>query len=105
MRASVASQPLWSERWKWRQTLESGASASANSSVTVLGSSAAECITDGENGLLCRDDADDLARVVKAALADREALAAMGQRARDTIPIPWTQLVDNVLERYRALVK
>ena len=51
------------------------------------------------------DDADDLARVVKAALADREALAAMGQRARDTIPIPWTQLVDNVLERYRALVK
>ena len=81
------------------------AAAMGTPSVTVLGSSAAECITDGENGLLCRDDADDLARVVKAALADREALAAMGQRARDTIPIPWTQLVDNVLERYRALVK
>ena len=73
-------------------------------SVTVHGSSAAECITDGENGLLCEDDSDDLARVVRDALADPDALRRMGQRARDTIPIPWTKLVDDVLERYQALL-
>ena len=80
------------------------AAAMGTPSVTVLGSSAAECITDGDNGLLCRDDSDDLARVVSAALADPESLARMGRRARDTIPIPWSTLVNGVLERYQALV-
>lgn len=80
------------------------AAAMGTPSVTVLGSSAAEGITDGDNGLLCRDDSDDLARVVSAALADPESLARMGRRARDTIPIPWSTLVNGVLERYQALV-
>ena len=80
------------------------AAAMGTPSVTVHGSSAAECITDGENGLLCEDDSDDLARVVRDALADPDALKRMGQRAHDTIPIPWTKLVDDVLERYQALL-
>ena len=80
------------------------AAAMGTPSVTVQGSSAAECIVDGENGLLCADDSDDLARVVNAALADPDALRRMGQRARDTIPIPWTKLVDDVLECYQALL-
>lgn len=80
------------------------AAAMGTPSVTVHGSSAAECITDGENGLLCEDDSDDLARVVRDALADPDALRRMGQRAHDTIPIPWTKLVDDVLERYQALL-
>ena len=80
------------------------AAAMGTPSVTARGSSAAECIADGENGLLCEDDSDDLARVVDAALANPEALAQMGRRARDTIPIPWTKLVDDVLERYAALI-
>ena len=80
------------------------AAAVGTPSVTVRGSSAAECIVDGENGLLCEDDSDDLARVIRAALSDREALRRMGENARDTIPIPWTKLVDDVLERYKALI-
>ena len=80
------------------------AAAMGTPSVTARGSSAAECVADGENGLLCEDDSDDLARVVDAALADPEALARMGRRAHDTIPIPWTKLVDDVLERYAALI-
>ena len=80
------------------------AAAVGTPSVTVRGSSAAECIVDGENGLLCEDDSDDLARVIRAALSDREALHRMGENARDTIPIPWTKLVDDVLERYKALI-
>ncbi len=80
------------------------AAAMGTPSVTVHGSSAAECIDDGQNGLLCQDDSDDLARVVNAALSDREALRRMGERARDTIPIPWSRLVDDVLDRYRTLI-
>ena len=81
------------------------AAAMGTPSVTARGSSAAECIVDGETGLLCEDDSDDLARVVDAALADPEALARLGERARDAIPIPWSQLMDDVLRRYAALIR
>ena len=80
------------------------AAAMGTPSVTVHGSSAAECIEDGVNGLLCKDDPEDLARVVDAALSDPASLAQIGERARATIPIPWTKLVDDVLARYQALL-
>ena len=81
------------------------AAAMGTPTVTIRGCSAAECIRDGENGLLCADDPADLARVVSAALADRDGLRVMGERARETIPIPWSTLLDEVLERYRRLIK
>ena len=80
------------------------AAAMGTASVAVRGSSAAECIVEGDNGYLCEDDADDLARVVDGALADPEGLARVGQRARQTIPIPWSRLLDDVLARYQALI-
>ena len=73
-------------------------------SVVVRGSSAAECIRDGENGMLCQNEPADLARVIDAALDDRELLCRMGECARRTIPIPWSILTDKVLERYRFLL-
>ncbi len=80
------------------------AAAMGTPSVAVRGSSAAECITAGENGFLCEDDSRALTRAIDAALADPEALARIGRRARDTIPIPWSKLIDDVLERYAALI-
>ncbi|MBR6408146.1 MAG: glycosyltransferase [Clostridia bacterium] len=76
------------------------AAAMGTPSVVVRGSAAAECITDGENGLLCEDNSGDLARVMNVALNDTRRLAEMGERAKSTIPIPWSELVDDVLERY-----
>ena len=76
------------------------AAAMGTVSVAVRDSSAAECIDEGVNGFLCRDDSDDLARMVNRALSDPDALTRVGQRAHDTIPIPWSRLVDGVLERY-----
>jgi len=70
----------------------------------VRGSAAAEGIRDEDNGYLCEDDAADLARVIDGALSDPEKLEAVGQRAHDTIPIPWTILVDQVLENYERLI-
>ena len=59
---------------------------------------------DGENGFLCRDDAGDLARVIDGALKDPEGLRAVGERAKATIPIPWSDLVDQVLEQYQTVL-
>lgn len=81
------------------------AAAMGTPSVVVRGSSAAEGIRDGENGFLCADDPDDLARVIDAALSDRQALERVGRAALETIPIPWSKLVDDVLQKYAGLVR
>ena len=81
------------------------AAAMGTPSVVVRGSSAAEGIRDGENGFLCADDPDDLARGIDAALSDRQALERVGRAALETIPIPWSKLVDDVLQKYAGLVR
>ena len=80
------------------------AAAVGTPSVVVRGSSAAEGIADGENGYLCEDDPEDLARVIDRALSDAGKLDEVGRRACETIPIPWSRLVDQVLERYQAII-
>lgn len=74
-------------------------------SVVVKGSSAAEPVQDGINGLTCEDLPEDLARVITAALADPEKLRQMGESARQTICIPWPGIIDQVEERYRGLIE
>ena len=81
------------------------AAAMGTPSVVVRGSSAAECVEDGETGYLCADDPDDLARVMAAALADPAALSRVGEEARRRIPVPWHTLVDEVADRYAGIVK
>ena len=81
------------------------AAAMGTPAVVVRGSSAAEAVRDGESGFLCDDDSADLARVIRAALADPARLEAVGARAKETIPIPWSELVDQVVERYREIVE
>ena len=73
-------------------------------SVMVRGSTAAEIIHDGENGLLCENDPKDLARVITGALQDPEKLKAVGDRARETIPVPWDRVMEIAAERYERLV-
>ena len=81
------------------------AAAMGTPAVVIRGSCAAEGILDGENGFLCQDDPADLARVVEAALSDPERLARVGERARATIPIPWSRLMDGVLDIYGQLIQ
>ena len=73
-------------------------------SVVVRGSAPAEVVRDGENGYLCENDAQDLARVIQSALADPEALRRVGQAARETIPVPWEKILVTAVERYERLV-
>ena len=73
-------------------------------SVMVRNSTAAEIIRPGENGLLCENDAKDLARVMTEALANPEKLQAIGKQAQETIPVPWDKVLENASERYERLV-
>lgn len=72
--------------------------------VLVRGSDAAEVVRDGENGLLCQDSAEDLCRVIAGALADPERLTALGQSAQQSIPVPWSEIMHQVVEGYARCI-
>ncbi len=81
------------------------AAAMGTPAVVIRGSCAAEGISDGENGFLCRNDPEDIARAVESALSDPERLARVGEKARETLPIPWSRLMDGVLDIYGQLIQ
>ena len=81
------------------------AAAVGTPSVVVKGSSAAEGMTDKVNGFLCEDDPADLATTIENALSDPEKLKIIGQNAKETIPIPWTKLVDDVVNEYERVIR
>jgi len=73
-------------------------------SVMVKGSTAAEIIRNGQNGLLCENDPKDLARVITEVLKDPAKLQAIGEQARETIPVPWDKVMETAAARYERLV-
>ncbi len=80
------------------------AAAVGTPALLIEGSNAAECVRNGVNGLTCRDDGDSIADALQAGLKDAELRARLGQAARETIPVPWTRLMSQVLERYQRLI-
>jgi glycosyltransferase involved in cell wall biosynthesis len=80
------------------------AAAMGTPSVVVRGSCAGESIQDGFNGFLCDDDADDLCRVIRLALDNPEATHLIGEKARETIPVTWEEVMADVVARYQELI-
>ncbi len=74
-------------------------------SVMVRGSTAAEVIQDNVNGYLCENQPGDLARVIREALSNPEKLKETGQKARETIPVPWERVLEAAEERYIRLIE
>lgn len=72
--------------------------------VCIKDSSTAECIKDGYNGILCRDTANDMYQAVKRWLLEPEALKKLGENAKQSIPVSWEQLTEQVLCRYQLLI-
>jgi len=72
--------------------------------VMVRGSCAAEIIEHGVNGFLCENDAENLCQIFKEALDDPARCAQIGQKARETIPVPWETIMETVVERYERLI-
>lgn len=80
------------------------AAAMGTPSVVINGSSAAECIEDGINGFCCENSPSSLARAIEAVLDNPELLKKAGLKAKETIPIPWNELTDMVLDRYKTVI-
>ena len=81
-------------------------SAAAGTPSVVLSNTApAEVVCDGENGFICEDSAESLSYVIERALQDTVRLKRIGDKAKKSIPIPWEIVMNNVIDRYQALVE
>lgn len=78
------------------------AAAMGTPAVVVAGSCSAEGITDGENGFICRDESGaSIAETIRRTLPQTKAA---GQRARETIPVPWARIMTQVVTEYERLI-
>ena len=78
------------------------AAAAGTPSLLIEGSCAAEGVTDGVNGFLCKNTPEDVCACMERALP---LAKAVGARARETIPKPWSGIAASVAERYAALIE
>ncbi len=81
------------------------AAAAGVPSLLVEGSSAAECIQDGENGFLCKDDPKSICDTIARAMADKPLRKHIGEAARQTLPVPWPVIIQGVRERYHQRIQ
>lgn len=78
------------------------AAAMGTPAVVVRGSCSAEGIIDGENGFICEDESGEaIARAVVRALPHTREV---GERAQETIPIPWERIMRDVVAEYERLI-
>lgn len=82
------------------------AAAQYTPGLVAEGSCAAEAIQDGVNGLIAKDNDEDVCKKMEAFFKlPEEQRKKMGENAYDTIPIPWDgQLMDTILGRYQDLI-
>lgn len=79
------------------------AAAMGTPAVVVRGSCSAEGITDGDNGFICQDESGQaIAETVLRALPHTREV---GQRAQETIPIPWERVMRDVVAEYQRLIE
>ncbi len=81
------------------------AAAVGTPALLAAGSSAAEVVRDGMNGLLAEDTTNDMAERIAWALDHLDELRQIGLAARRTIPKPWKEIVAQALERYERLIQ
>lgn len=73
-------------------------------SVVVKNTAPAEVIEDEVNGYLCDDTNESLKDVIIKALNNPKKLKEIGINAKETIPIPWSKIVDIAIDRYQNLL-
>jgi len=77
------------------------AAAMGTPALLIEGSCSSEGIIHGENGYLCENKVEAITEAILAALPTAHEV---GERARETIPIPWDKLMTQVVARYEALM-
>ena len=73
--------------------------------VMARGATAATIIRDGENGFLVENDPDQMAQLLRTLSHDPERVHRVGVQASKTIVRSWEDCVEEVIDRYNALLK
>lgn len=81
------------------------ASACGLASVLIRGSSSAEGVTDGRQGLLVEENAESLANAVATVIKDRSLAEQMGRYAQEELYISWDEAVSKGYERYFTVIE
>lgn len=81
------------------------AAAMETPALLAAGSTAAGVVADGMNGFTCRADEHALADRLAALMGDKALLRAAGSNARKTIARPWSEIADEVYDRYLHLIR
>ena len=68
----------------------------------IKDSCSSEGMTDGQNAFLCENSVPAVAACIRDALP---RCREVGETARETIPIPWSKLMQEVLARYQTLIE
>ena len=81
------------------------AAALGTPSVMAREASAAVVIRDGENGFLTDNDPDKMAELLRKLIHDPARVHRVGVQAGKTLVRSWEDCVDEVIDRYNALLK
>ena len=81
------------------------AAALQTPSIMAAGSTAATILQDGENGFLVENDPDKLAQLLRELIHDPERVHRVGVQASRTIVRSWEDCVEEVIDRYNALLR
>ncbi len=81
------------------------AAAMHTPSLLLEGSTSAEIIRDGKNGYLSFDDKTEYAKKLLYLLQNKANLEKVGIEASNSIARPWCDVIDEVLDRYKLLIK
>ncbi len=73
-------------------------------SLLVRGSNSAEVVVDNVSGFTEREDAQRMAVRIIALFDNPKSLALVGETARATIPLSWTTIINQAIERYEQIV-
>lgn len=81
------------------------AAACGTASVLVEGSSSAEGVSDGKNGLLIGEDADAMAAALRRLCDDPTLSARFGDAAMHDLYISWEDRIDTAAARYGEIIE
>lgn len=81
------------------------ASACGLPSLLIRGSSSAEGVTDGRQGLLIEESAESLAQALALVINDRGLAEKMGRFAQDELYISWDDAVSAAYARYYTVIE
>ncbi len=74
-------------------------------SLLTKGSNAAESVEPGVNGFVAEEKAEAMRDEIRRVFAEPGYIKAAGQKAKETIPIPWEVLIPRVYDQYAQIIE